>query len=68
LDAGAGFDERFASADHGPDPGPHIRVLDETYSEEPAEYEARSTLIDPVAEIERALSLVWGERDPSTGR
>jgi integrase len=47
--------------------GHSIRVLDETYSEELAEYEAGTRPIDPVAEIERARSLVWDGLDPSTG-
>ena len=34
--------------------GHSIRVLDETYSEELAEFEDRAERIDPVAEIERA--------------
>ena len=47
--------------------GHSIRVLDETYSEQLAEYEDRAESIDPVAEIESARSLVWGDLDPSTG-
>ena len=47
--------------------GHSIRVLDETYSEELAEFEDRGERIDPVAEIEAARGLVWGERDPSSG-
>ena len=47
--------------------GHSIRVLDETYSEQLAEYEDRAEPIDPVAEIESARSLVWGDLDPSTG-
>jgi len=47
--------------------GHSIRVLDETYSEELAEYEDRAERIDPVAEIEKARKLVWGSRDPSRG-
>jgi integrase len=39
--------------------GHGIRVLDETYSEELAEFEDRGERIDPVVEIERARSLVW---------
>jgi len=47
--------------------GHSIRVLDETYSEQLAEYEDRFDPIEPVAEIEAARRLVWGELDPSTG-
>ncbi len=47
--------------------GHSIRVLDETYSEELAEFQDRAECIDPVAEIETARSLAWGSRDPSTG-
>jgi integrase len=47
--------------------GHSIRVLDETYSEELAEFEDRAERIDPVAEIERARALVWRKRDPSSG-
>jgi integrase len=47
--------------------GHSIRVLDETYSEELAEFQDRGERIDPVAEIDRARSLVWGQRDPSSG-
>jgi integrase len=47
--------------------GHSIRMLDETYSEQLAEYEGRSDPIDPVVEIESARHLVWGELDPSTG-
>jgi hypothetical protein len=47
--------------------GHSIRVLDETYSEEVAEFQERDEHIDPAAEIMRARALVWGERDPSTG-
>jgi integrase len=47
--------------------GHSIRVLDETYSEELAEYEDRAERIDPVEEIEKARQLVWGTRDPSRG-
>jgi len=42
--------------------GHSIRVLDETYSEELAEFQDRAERIDPVVEIEAARSLVWGER------
>jgi len=48
--------------------GHSIRVLDETYSEQLAEYEDRAERIDPVAEIEAARTLVWRELNPSTGR
>lgn len=47
--------------------GHSIRVLDETYSEELAEFSERAERIDPVAEIEKARSLVWGDLDPSSG-
>jgi len=47
--------------------GHSIRVLDETYSEQLAEYEDRPDPIDPVAEIEAARRLVWGDFDSSTG-
>jgi hypothetical protein len=47
--------------------GHSIRVLDETYSEELAEFIERGERIDPVVEIEKARALVWSERDPSTG-
>lgn len=49
-----------------PDPdqiqGHGIRVLDETYSEQLAEFAERDERIDPVAEIEAARELVWGRR------
>ncbi len=48
--------------------GHSIRVLDETYSEELAEFQTRSQRIDPVTEIAKARALVWGERDPSYGK
>jgi integrase len=48
--------------------GHSIRVLDETYSEQLAEYEERDEPIDPIAEIEAARRLVWGELDPGTGK
>lgn len=48
--------------------GHSIRVLDETYSEELAEFESRTERIDPEQEIARARALVWAERDPSGGR
>jgi integrase len=45
--------------------GHGIRVLDETYSEQLAEFEDRGERIDPVAEIEAARRLVWSlEPDP----
>jgi len=31
------------------------------------EFQDRGEHIDPVAEIDRARSLVWGQRDPSSG-
>jgi len=40
--------------------GHGIRVLDETYSEQIAEYQERGERIDPVREIEAARELVWG--------
>jgi integrase len=48
--------------------GHSIRVLDETYAEQLAEYEERNEPIDPVAEIEAARRLVWRGLDPATGR
>lgn len=48
--------------------GHSIRVLDETYSEELAEFEGRAERIDPEHEIAKARVLVWGKRDPSDGR
>jgi integrase len=39
--------------------GHGIRVLDETYSEQLAEFEDRGERIDPVGEIEAARQLVW---------
>ncbi|MEX2105570.1 MAG: tyrosine-type recombinase/integrase [Solirubrobacterales bacterium] len=48
--------------------GHSIRVLDETYSEELAEFEGRTERINPEQEIARARALVWAERDPSGGR
>jgi hypothetical protein len=41
--------------------GHGIRVLDQTYSEELAEYEERDERIDPVREIERARALAWSD-------
>lgn len=40
--------------------GHGIRVLDESYSEQLAEFEERGERIDPVREIEKARALVWG--------
>lgn len=42
--------------------GHGIRVLDESYSEQLAEFEERGEPIDPVAEIEAARALVWASR------
>lgn len=42
--------------------GHSLRVLDETYSEQLAEYEDRPDRIDPVAEIQAARLLVWPRR------
>jgi integrase len=42
--------------------GHGIRVLDETYSEQLSEFENRDEPVDPVAEIERARTLVWSRR------
>jgi integrase len=42
--------------------GHGIRVLDETYSEQLAEFAERDERIDPVAELEAARALVWGRR------
>jgi integrase len=39
--------------------GHSIRVLDQTYSEQLAEFENRDERIDPAAEIEKARALVW---------
>lgn len=47
--------------------GHGIRVLDETYSEQLAEFEDRGERIDPVHEIEAARRLVWGDL-PGHGR
>jgi integrase len=47
--------------------GHSIRVLDEAYSEEIAEFQERAGRIDPTEEIEAARRLVWGSADPSTG-
>lgn len=40
--------------------GHGIRVLDESYSEQLAEFEERGERIDPVREVESARDLVWG--------
>jgi hypothetical protein len=48
--------------------GHSIRILDETYSEELAEFQDRTEGIDPVREIEAARVLVWVDLDPSSGR
>lgn len=42
--------------------GHGIRILDETYSEQLAEFAERDECIDPVAEIEAARKLVWGRK------
>ncbi len=42
--------------------GHSIRVLDQTYSEQLAEFEERDDRIDPTVEIERARALVFGGR------
>ena len=47
--------------------GHSIRVLDETYSEELAEFQGHEARIDPVEEIEKARALVWGASNPSSG-
>jgi integrase len=41
--------------------GHGLRVLDETYAEQLAEYEESEVRIDPIAEIEAARSIVWGK-------
>lgn len=46
--------------------GHGIRVLDESYSEQLAEFEERGERIDPVSEIERARDLVWGRQRAAT--
>jgi len=48
--------------------GHGIRVLDETYSEQLAEFAERDERIDPVAEIEAARELVWSPTIAATGR
>lgn len=47
--------------------GHSIRVLDETYPQELAEFEDRAERIEPEKEIARARKLVWNCRDPSCG-
>jgi len=47
--------------------GHSIRVLDETYSEELAEFEGRAERIEPEKEIAKARKLVWDGRDSSGG-
>jgi hypothetical protein len=42
--------------------GHGIRVLDDAYSEQLAEFEERGQRIDPVGEIEAARELVWGSQ------
>jgi integrase len=44
--------------------GHSIRVLDETYSEELAEFRDRAERIDPVEEVDDARRLVWGTAGP----
>lgn len=48
--------------------GHGIRVLDETYSEQLAEFAERDERIDPIAEIEAARELVWGRKIAVAGR
>ncbi len=43
--------------------GHGIRILDEAYSEQLAEFEERGAGIDPVQEIELARALVWPDQD-----
>lgn len=43
--------------------GHGIRILDEAYSEQLAEFEERGERIEPVREIEAARELVWAESD-----
>ncbi|MEX0972651.1 MAG: hypothetical protein WDZ46_05285 [Solirubrobacterales bacterium] len=47
--------------------GHGIRVLDETYSEQLAEFAERDKRIDPVVEIEAARDLVWARRTAVAG-
>ncbi len=47
--------------------GHSIRVLDQTYSEQLAEFEERGDRIDPTAEIERARTLVFGGQSQFCG-
>jgi integrase len=44
--------------------GHGIRVLDESYSEQLAEFAERGERIDPVAEIAAARAIVWANRPP----
>jgi hypothetical protein len=44
--------------------GHGIRVLDESYSEQLAEFEERGERIDPVQEIAAARGLVWRSPGP----
>lgn len=44
--------------------GHGIRVLDETYSEQLAEFEDRGERVDPIREIEAARGLVWDGCSP----
>jgi hypothetical protein len=60
--AGPSFSARRLGQGHS------IRVLDETYSEELAEFQNRSERIDPEKEIEQARAIVWTIRDPSSGK
>jgi len=48
--------------------GHGIRVLDEAYSEQLAEFEERGERIDPVREIEAARELVWAESENGRDR
>jgi integrase len=48
--------------------GHGIRVLDEAYSEQLAEFEERGERIDPVLEIEAARDLVWAESENGRDR
>lgn len=44
--------------------GHSIRVLDESYAEQLAEFKDHGEAIDPVAEIEAARAIVWGASRP----
>ena len=48
--------------------GHGIRVLDESYSEQLAEFEDHGDRVDPVREIETARDLVWGRHWAATRR